>query len=379
MDFQLTEEQKLVRDTARDFAENQVKPIAADLDATSRYPAELVAQMSELGFMGVAFPEKYGGAGMDYLSYSIVVEEISRACGATGVIVSAHSSLACDPIYNFGTEEQKLKFLKPMASGKKLGCLGLTEPGAGSDAASLKTIAELKGNEWVLNGTKLFITNGGQAEIAIVIAITDKEKGYKGISAFIVEKGSPGFSVGKAEKKLGINASSTTELIFDNCRIPKENLLGELGSGFKIALATLDGGRIGIASQAIGIARAALEESIKYAKERKQFGKPIADLQAIQWMIADMATEIDAARLLTWRAASLKDKKEKYSKEAAMAKLYASEAATRATHKGIQVHGGYGYTKDYPMERFYRDARITEIYEGTSEIQRLVIASNLLK
>jgi len=379
MNFNFTEEQKLVRDTARDFAENQVKPLAKELDETSRYPTELIAQMAELGFMGIAYPEKYGGAGMDYVSYAIVVEEISRACGSTGVILSAHSSLACDPIYNYGTEEQKIKYLKPMASGKKIGCLGLTEPGAGSDAASLKTTAELKGNEWILNGTKLFITNGGQAEVAVILAVTDKSKGYKGISAFIVEKGVPGYSVGKAEKKLGINASSTTELIFDNCRIPKENLLGELGAGFKIALSTLDGGRIGIASQAVGIARAALEESIKYSKERKQFNQAISEFQAIQWMLADMGTEIDAARLLTLRAAFLKDKGERYSKEAAMAKLYASEMAHRVTHKGIQIHGGYGYTKDYPMERFYRDSRITEIYEGTSEVQRLVIASNLLR
>jgi butyryl-CoA dehydrogenase len=379
MDFNFTEEQKLVRDTARDFAENQVKPKAKELDETSRYPAEIITQMSELGFMGIAYPEKYGGAGMDYVSYAIVVEEISRACASTGVILSAHSSLACDPIYNYGTEEQKMKYLKPMASGKKIGCLGLTEPGAGSDAASLKTAAELKGNEWILNGTKLFITNGGQAEVAVILAVTDKTKGSKGISAFIVEKDAPGFSVGKAEKKLGINASSTTELIFDNCRIPKENLLGELGAGFKIALSTLDGGRIGIASQAVGIARAALEESIKYSKERKQFNQAISEFQAIQWMLADMGTEIDAARLLTLRAAFLKDKGERYSKEAAMAKLYASEMAHRVTHKGIQIHGGYGYTKDYPMERFYRDSRITEIYEGTSEVQRLVIASNLLR
>lgn len=379
MDFYLSEEQKLVRDTARDFAENQVKPLAAELDATSRFPAELIPQLAEMGFMGVAYPEKYGGAGMDYVSYAIVIEEISRACASTGVIISAHSSLACDPIYNYGTEEQKMKFLKPMASGKKIGCLGLTEPGAGSDAANVKTTAELVGNEWVINGTKLFITNGGQAEVAVTLGVTDKDKGTKGISAFIIEKGTPGFTIGKSEKKLGINASSTTELIFENCRIPKENLLGERGAGFKVALSTLDGGRIGIAAQAVGIARAALEESVKYSKERQQFGKPIAEFQAIQWMIADMATEIDAARLLTLRAAFLKDKGERYSKEAAMAKLFASETATRVTHKGIQIHGGYGYTKDYPLERFYRDARITEIYEGTSEIQRLVIAANLLK
>ena len=379
MNLNLTEEQKLVQQTAREFAEKNIKPIAAELDQTGRYPAEVISKMAELGFMGIAFPEAYGGAGMDYLSYALVVEEISRACGSTGVILSAHSSLACDPIAANGTDEQKKKFLTPMAAGRKIGCYGLTEPSAGSDVSSLKTTAVLEKDEWVLNGTKLFITNGGQAEVAVVFAITDKSKGPKGISAFIVEKGTPGFSVGKIEKKLGINASSTTELVFENCRIPKENLLGKEGAGFKIALQTLDGGRIGIAAQAIGIARAALEESIKYSKERVQFGKPIASLQAIQWMLADMATEIDAARLLTHRAAWCKDQGQRYSSQAAMAKLFASETATRVTHKGIQIHGGYGYSKEYPLERFYRDARITEIYEGTSEIQRLVIAANLLR
>jgi len=379
MDLYLTEEQRLVRETARDFAENKVKPLAAELDASARFPSELIPQMAELGFMGVPYPEKYGGAGMDYIAYALVVEEISRACGSTGVIISAHTSLACDPIYNYGTEEQKQKFLKPMASGKKIGCFGLTESGAGSDAAALKTSAELKGNQWLINGTKLFITNGGQAEVAVIFALTDREKKHKGISAFIIEKGTPGFSIGKTEKKLGINASSTTELVFDNCRIPKENLLGQTGEGFKIALSTLDGGRIGIAAQALGISQAALDESIKYSKARQQFGQPIAALQAIQWMIADIATKIEAARLLTYNAASLKDKGKPYSKEAAMAKVFASETATFATHRGIQIHGGYGYTRDYPLERFYRDARITEIYEGTSEIQRLVIANNLLR
>jgi len=379
MHFYLTEEQQMVQQVAHDFAENEVKPLAAELDQTARFPTELIKRMAELGFMGVAIPQEYGGAGMDHVSYAVVVEEISRACASTGVIMSAHSSLACDPIYHHGTEEQKKKFLTPLASGKKIGCLGLTEAGAGTDVSGIKTTAVEDGNNWLINGAKLFITNGAQAEISVILALTDKGQGSKSFSAFIVEKDTPGFKVGKIEKKLGINASSTTELIFEDCRIPKANLLGERGQGFKIAMQTLDGGRIGIAAQAVGIARAALEASTKYAKERVQFGQPIAKLQAIQWMLADMATEIDAARLLTLRAAFLKDKKVRYSAEAAMAKLFASETAHRAAHKGIQIHGGYGYTKDYPMERFYRDSRITEIYEGTSEVQRLVIAANLLK
>lgn len=379
MDFRLTEEQKMLQQTIKEFAESEIKPLAAESDHSGKFPIETVKKLGELGFMGIPFPEKYGGAGLDYLSYAIAVEEISVACASTGVIVSAHTSLCCDPIYSAGTEEQKQKFLTPLAKGVKIGCLGLTEPSAGSDAANIKTTAVLDGNNWIINGTKLFITNGTQADIAVITAFTDKAQGHKGISAFIVEKGAPGFKVGKVEEKLGIKASSTTELIFEDCRIPKENLLGVLGGGFKIALQTLDGGRIGIAAQAVGIARAALESSIKYSKERTQFNQPISNFQAIQWMLADMATRTDAARLLTLRAASLKDAKERFSPQSAMAKLYASEAATYAAHKAIQIYGGYGYTKDYPVERFYRDARITEIYEGTSEIQRLVIASNLLK
>ncbi|MFA5793788.1 MAG: acyl-CoA dehydrogenase [Candidatus Brocadiia bacterium] len=379
MDLRLKEEQLMVQKVAREFAENEVKPIAAELDRTHRFPAELIKRLAELGFMGIPFPEQYGGAGMDYLTYSLVIEELAVACASTAVIVSAHTSLCCDPIYNNGTEDQKMRFLKPLASGQKIGCLGMTEPSAGSDAANIKTNAVKDGQNWVINGTKNFITNGGQADIAVITAMTDRSQGHKGISAFVVEKGTPGFKVGKQEEKLGINASSTTELVFEDCRIPEANLLGQLGQGFRIALQTLDGGRIGIASQALGIARAALEASIKYAKERKQFNQPLAGFQAIQWMLADMATNLDAARLLTHRAATLKDAKQRYSNEAAMAKLFASETATMVTHKGIQIHGGYGYTKDYPMERFYRDARITEIYEGTSEIQRLVISSNLVK
>ncbi|HLD36128.1 MAG TPA: acyl-CoA dehydrogenase [Planctomycetota bacterium] len=379
MDFRLTEEQKMLQQTIREFAESEIKPLAAESDHSGKFPIETIKKLAELGFMGIPFPEKYGGAGLDYLSYAIAVEEISTACASTGVIVSAHTSLCCDPIYSAGTEEQKQKFLTPLAKGVKIGCLGLTEPSAGSDAANIKTSAVADGNNWIINGSKLFITNGAQADIAVITAFTDKNQGHKGISTFIVEKGTPGFKVGKVEEKLGIKASSTSELIFEDCRIPKENLLGPLGNGFKIALQTLDGGRIGIAAQAVGIARAALEASVKYSKERTQFNQPISNFQAIQWMLADMATQIDAARLLTMRAASLKDAKERFSQQSAMAKLFASEAATYAAHKAIQIYGGYGYTKDYPVERFYRDARITEIYEGTSEIQRLVIASNLLR
>ena len=379
MDFRLTEEQKMLQQTARKFAENEIKPLAAESDHSGKFPIETVKKLSELGFMGIPFPEKYGGAGLDYVSYAIAVEEISVACASTGVILSAHTSLCCDPIYAAGAEEQKHKFLAPLAKGAKIGCLGLTESSAGSDAANIKTNAVPDGNNWVINGTKLFITNAAEADIAVITANTDKAQGHKGISTFIVEKGTPGFKVGKLEEKLGIKASSTAELIFEDCRIPKENLLGALGGGFKIALQTLDGGRIGIAAQAVGIARAALEASIKYSKERTQFNQPISNFQAIQWMLADMATRIDAARLLTMRAAHLKDSKEPFSQQSAMAKLFASEVATDAAHKAIQIYGGYGYTKDYPVERFYRDARITEIYEGTSEIQRLVIATNLLR
>ncbi len=380
MDFMLNDEQNALRDMVRDFAENELKPNAAHWDEHHIFPAEVVKKMGALGLMGVAYDPAYNGAGMDYLSYAIVVEELSRGCAGTGVICSAHSSLACDPIYNFGNEEQKQKYLSRMTTAEWIGCFGLTEPGAGSDAAALKTTAVKDGDEYVLNGAKLFITNAVEAQVAVVFAQQDKEKGHRGISAFIVEKGTPGFSVGKVEDKLGIRASSTAELVFENCRIPAANLLGEEGQGFKIALATLDGGRIGIAAQAVGIAQAALDEAVKYSKERVQFGKPIAKLQAIQWFIADMATEIEAARMLVHKAAWMKSHKIKgFGHYSAMAKLYAAEAAMRATTKAIQVHGGYGYVKEYSVERHFRDAKITEIYEGTSEVQRLVIAANLLR
>ncbi|SMB99223.1 butyryl-CoA dehydrogenase [Thermanaeromonas toyohensis ToBE] len=379
MDLNLTKSQRMIRQIVREFAEKEVAPGAAERDNTGEFPWEIVKKMARYNMLGIPFPEEYGGAGADTLSYIITVEELARVCAATAVIVSAHTSLCAHPIYQFGTEEQKQRFLVPLAQGEKLGAFALTEPNAGTDAASLRTTAIRQGDSYVLNGNKIFITNGGVADIYIVLAKTDPSKGSRGITAFIVEKGIPGFSFGKKEDKLGIRASSTTELIFQNCHIPAENRLGEEGEGFKIAMQTLDGGRIGIAAQALGIAQACLDTCLRYAKEREQFGKPIGSFQAIQWMLADMATQIEAARLLTYRAAWLKDNKQPFSKEAAMAKLYASEVAMQQAVKAVQIHGGYGYMKDYPVERFFRDAKITEIYEGTSEVQRMVIASHLLR
>ena len=380
MDFELDDVQNMVRDTARKFAREEVAPLAAEMDRSATYRADLVEKMGALGFLGVAVPEEYGGGGMDYRCYAIIVEELSAVCASTGCVVSAHSSLCCDPIFKRGTEEQKRKYVVPLASGRTLGCLGLTEPQAGSDAGNLRTTAVLDGDEWVLNGTKIFITNGGPAGVAVVIAVTDKAAGHKGLSAFIVPADTRGYKVAKEEHKLGIRASSTAELVFDDCRIPRDNLLGRPGDGFKIALETLDGGRIGIAAQAVGIARGAMEHAIAYARERVQFGKAIATFQAIQWKLADMATEIDAARLLVLRAAWMKDAgRRNFGKEAAMAKLFASDVAMKATREAIQVFGGYGYIDEYPVERFYRDAKITEIYEGTSEIQRVVISRALLQ
>ena len=381
MDFQLTEEQQMLKDTVRQFAENELKPKAEHYDRSHEFPHEHVKKLGEMGIMGIVYPEEYNGCGMDYVSYAIAVEEVSRGCGATGTIVSAHNSLCLSPIYYFGTDDHKKKYLTKLTTGEWIGCFGITEPEAGSDAAGTKTTAELKGGKWILNGTKNFITNGGVAQVAVITAVTDKGIGHKGLSFFLVEKGTPGFSVGKTEDKLGICASSTTELVFDNCAIPEGNLLGKRGDGFKIAMHTLDGGRVGIAAQAVGIAQAALDAAVLYAKDRRQFGKSIADFQAIQWMIADMATEIEAARLLVYKAATLigTGERQRYSKFAAMAKLYASETSHRVTHKALQIFGGYGYVKDYPVERFYRDSRITEIYEGTSEIQRMVIANNVIK
>src|SRR5512146_1129553 len=379
MVFELTDEQRMIQETARNFAQKEVLPRAADLDETGRFPEELVRQMGELGFMGIAVPEEYGGAGMDNICYAIAMEEIARACASSAVIMSVNNSLVCDPLLKFGTEEQKKKYLVPLASGKKLGCFGLTEPGAGSDAGSQKTTAVRAGDQYVVNGTKNFITNAPEADFCILFAMTDKEKKHKGISTFILDMTSPGVTVGKHEIKMGIKASPTASIILEDVKIPAACRLANEGDGFKVAMGTLDGGRIGIAAQAIGIARASLEDALAYAKERKQFGQPIAEFQAIQWMLADMATEIDAARLLAYRAAWLKDRKARHSKESAMAKLYASETAMRAGVKGIQIHGGYGYIKEYPAERHFRDAKITEIYEGTSEIQRMIISSAMLK
>ena len=379
MNFQLTKEQEFVRKMVREFATNEVEPIAADIDQEHRFPVETVEKMAKYGLLGVPFPTEYEGAGGDYISYAITVEELSRVCASTGVICSAHTSLCSWPIFNWGNEEQKKKYLPDLLSGRKLGAFGLTEPGAGTDAAGQQTRAVLEGDEWVLNGSKVFITNGGYADTFVVMAMTDKSKGTRGISSFIVEKGDPGFSIGKTEDKMGICASSTTELIFQNCRIPKDRLLGEEGQGFKVALSTLDGGRIGIASQALGIAQGALDKAIQYMKERVQFGKTLDKFQGLQWMVADMATQIDAARLLVRRAAFNHDVGLPFTKEAAMAKLYASEVAMDVTTKCVQIYGGYGYIREYPMERMMRDAKITEIYEGTSQVQRMVIAGQVLR
>ena len=379
MDLQLTEEQTLLQRSVREFAEAEVKPLAKELDETGRFPRETFKKAAELGLTGISLPEEEGGAGMDHISYSIVIEEISRVCASTGVILSVQNSLYCDPIHRFGTPEQKKKFLTPFARGEKIGCYALTEPQAGSNAAALATKAARKGDKYVINGTKAWITNGGVADAAVVYVNTHPEKGEKGITALIVEKGTPGFAVGKEEKKLGIHATACTELSFTDCEVPAANLLGQEGEGYKIALSTLDGGRIGIAAQATGIAQGAFEAALSYAQQRQAFGHPIADFQAIQFMLADMATDLDAARLLTRRAAWKQDSGARFSMDAAMAKLFASEMATRVAHKAMQIHGGYGYSREYPVERAYRDARITEIYEGTSEIQRLVIAAWALR
>ena len=379
MNFELNEDQELLRKTVREFAEGEIAAKAAEMDEKEEYDWSLWTKMAEMGLAGIPFPDKYGGSEMDNVSYIIAVEELSRVCASTGVTISAHTSLGAWPIYHFGTEEQKQKYLVPLAEGEKIATLGLTEPSAGSDAGAVKTTAVLDGDEYVLNGNKIFITNGYYADIYVIIASVDKSKGHRGTAAFIVEKGTAGFTFGKKEHKLGIRASATYELVFENCRIPQENLLGKEGQGFKVALATLDGGRIGIAAQALGIAQGALEQAISYSKIREQFKQPISKFQGIQWMLADMATQIEAARLLTYQAAWLKDNDKPYGKESAMAKLFASECAMAVTTKAVQIFGGYGYTREYPVERMMRDAKITEIYEGTSEIQRIVIAANILK
>jgi len=378
MNFQLTKEQEFVRKMVREFATNEVEPIAADIDAEHRFPEENVKKMADYGLLGIPFPREVGGAGGDQLSYAIAVEELSRVCGSTGVICSAHTSLCCWPIYAWGNDEQKEKYLADLCSGRKLGAFGLTEPNAGTDAGGQQTRADLNGDQWVLNGAKVFITNGGYADVFIIMAMTDKKKKTRGgISAFIVEKDDPGFSIGKTEDKMGICASSTTELIFQNCTIPKDRLLGQVGDGFKVAMSTLDGGRIWIASQALGIAQGAFDVTVDYMKARKQFGKKLSQMEALQFEVANMATQIEAARLLIYQAADMKDRNLPYGKYSAMAKLFAAETAMYVTTKAVQLHGGYGYTKDYPVERMMRDAKITEIYEGTSEVQKMVIAASV--
>ncbi|CAM4294975.1 MULTISPECIES: acyl-CoA dehydrogenase AcdA [Bacillus] len=379
MHFKLSEEHEMIRKMVRDFAKNEVAPTAAERDEEERFDRAIFDQMAELGLTGIPWPEEYGGIGSDYLAYVIAVEELSRVCASTGVTLSAHTSLAGWPIFKFGTEEQKQTFLRPMAEGKKIGAYGLTEPGSGSDAGGMKTIAKRDGDHYVLNGSKIFITNGGIADIYVVFALTDPESKQRGTSAFIVESDTPGFSVGKKESKLGIRSSPTTEIMFEDCRIPVENLLGEEGQGFKIAMQTLDGGRNGIAAQAVGIAQGALDASVEYARERHQFGKPIAAQQGIGFKLADMATDVEAARLLTYQAAWLESEGLPYGKESAMSKVFAGDAAMKVTTEAVQVFGGYGYTKDYPVERYMRDAKITQIYEGTQEIQRLVISRMLTK
>lgn len=381
MYFQLSEEQNLIRETVRSFAENELAPSAAERDENERFDRELMFdKVAELGLAGIVFPEEYGGAGADYLCYAIAVEELSRVCASTGVTLSAHLSLGANPVWLFGTEEQKQTVLRPMAEGTKLGAFGLTETGAGSDAGGTKTFAVRDGDEWILNGNKIFITNGGDAETYIVFARTDKDaQKHHGISAFIIEKDTPGFVFGKKEKKMGIRSSPTCELIFENCRIPADHLLGKEGEGFKIAMKTLDGGRIGIAAQALGIAQGAYDEALKYARERKQFEQPIANFQAVQFLLSDMALRIEASRLLVYQSAWRASAGLSYGKESAMAKLSASETAMWVTTKAVQVHGGYGYTREFPVERMMRDAKITEIYEGTSEIQRLVIGSTVVR
>ena len=384
MDFMLDKKHEMARTLFKEFAEKEVKPLAQEVDETEVFPRGTVEKMAKAGFLGIPVPKEYGGQGCDPLTYAMCVEELSKVCGTTGVIVSAHTSLCCDPIQTYGTEEQKQKYLVPLAKGEKLGAFGLTEPGAGTDAQGQQTKAVLDGDEWVLNGSKIFITNGKEADVYVIFAVTSvvtdaKGRSKKMISAFIVEKGTPGFTFGTKEKKMGIRGSSTCSLYFDNCIVPKENLLGELGKGFKIAMTTLDGGRIGIAAQALGLAEGALERTIEYVKERKQFGRAIGAFQNTQFQIADMATKVQAAQYMVYRAAMAKATQKSYTVEAAQAKLYAAEVAMEVTTKAVQLHGGYGYIREYDVERMMRDAKITEIYEGTSEVQRMVISGALLK
>ncbi len=378
MNIELSDEQRMIQAVAREFAEQEVRPIAAVIDHEARFPHDTVRRMGELGLMGIAIPEAYGGSGGDTVAYAVALEEVARACASHAVIMSVNNSLYCDPVYKYGTEEQKGRFLTRFASGQKLGCFSLTEPEAGSDARNQNTLAARDGDHYVLDGRKIFVTNGREAQAALVFAQTDRAKGHRGISAFLVEKGTRGFIVVKTEDKLGIRASDTAEFLFENCRVPAASRLGEEGQGFRIAMSTLDGGRLGIAAQALGIAAAAYEASVVYARERKSFGVPIGQHQMVQWMLADMAVGLEAARILTWRAAWLKDEGRPFGAEASMAKLFAAEAAMKITTDAIQVHGGYGFIKEYPVERHFRDAKITQIYEGTSQIQKLVIARHLL-
>jgi len=378
MDFELTEEQRMIRDTARDFAAREVAPKAAELDKSGRWPTEILVKMAELGLLGVAIPQEHGGAGMDTLSYALAMEEVSAACASTGVIMSVNNSLFCDPVYKFGSDDQKKRVLTPVARGQKLGCFGLTEPMSGSDAQTMVTGAEKTSGGWVLNGAKNWITNGPHADWILVFAVTDRSGPKVKHTAFLVERGTPGYTQNAADHKLGIHAAQSCTVFFEGCKVPDENVVGGVGDGFKVAMATLDGGRIGIACQAIGIARAAFERSVAYARERKSFGVPIAQHQAIQFMLADMATQIDAARLLTWRAAAMKDEHVRHTMESAEAKLFASEMATRVAHKAIQIHGGYGYSTEFDVERYFRDAPLMIVGEGTNEIQRNVIVSQLI-
>lgn len=379
MDFKLNENQQMIKNMVREFAEKELKPIAAEIDETCEFPKETVKKMAGLGLMGMAIPQEWGGAGTDNVSYAIAVEEISRICASHGVTMSVNNSLVCYPLLKYGTDEQKEKYLKPCASGQTLGSFGLTEPAAGTDSASQQTVAEKDGDGWIINGQKCFITNGSQSQTAVIFAMTDKEAGNKGITAFVVNTDIPGFKIGQLEDKMGIRGSVQSELIFEDMKVGPENVLGEVGGGFKIAMGTLDGGRIGIAAQALGIAQGALDEAVSYSKDRQQFGRPISKFQAIQWMLADMEVKVQAARLLVYNAAFAKDQGGRFSKEAAMAKLYASDIACQVTRDAIQVHGGYGYTREFTVERLYRDAKITEIYEGTSEVQKMVISGALLR
>ena len=376
---ELTEDQLIIRDTIREFAENKIRPVIMELDESQSFPRELLRELGELGFLGIIFPEEYGGAGLGYVEFEIIIEELARVDPSIALSVAAHNGLCTNHLFRFANEEQKKKYIPDLASGKKIGAWALTEPASGSDAAGLRTVAEKKNDHYILNGTKNFITHGKYGEIAVVMTITDKNEGKKGISAFILEKGIPGFSAGKKENKLGMRASETSQLIFENCIVPKENLIGEEGMGFIQALQILEGGRISIASLSVGLAQGCLDASIKYSKERKQFGKPISDFQAIQFKLAEIQTNIEAARMLTLRAAYLKDKGIPNRKEAAIAKLFASEIAEKAASEAVQIHGGYGFVKDYPVEKFYRDVKLLTIGEGTSEIQRIVIARDLLK